>query len=556
MLKHIAIKNFIFIDFLELNLHSASVIISGETGAGKSILLDAIDIGLGQRGGSDKIKQGETQAEISLLFDINKNSNAKIWLENQCLNTEEEDCIIRRILYQNGKTRNFINGRPVNATSLRDLAQFLFMLHTQHENQLFLSAQGQRSLLDAYAKTEDIVTALEKQVDLFKEYEIEIASLKAQSQDKNQRLDYLNYQYQELSQAKLNPEEVIQLPIQHKLLSSQQTLISAYESILNAFSSNQGSSLLDILQHLRQPIFSIEKISKKTDLSNLLENAYIHLNELEQSTEALMHKTHHDSNQLEKIERRLSELHQLARKHHTSVEELPEVMKKIEQDIELFNAMDKKILSLNEEQEKIKEAYQSLAQILSQERQKAAYELEKKVSQLIHELGMPSAEFKIALHPHHKTMISKEGAESIEFLLKANIDQAENSLKKVASGGELARVSLALQTALASYIHIPTLILDEIDVGVGGKVAAMIGQQLAQLSKTHQLICITHQAQIAALGQQHFQVKKQEENGKTKIIIKDLNPEERIEEIARMLAGLNITPHVMKHAQDMLTQNN
>lgn len=590
MLKHLYIKNFIFIDELELTLDSGVIMITGETGAGKSIILGAIDTALGQKASQEKIKPGENEAEIILTFDITHNQKAKVYLEEYALNDEEPECIIRRIIYKDGKTRNFINGRPSNITTLRELGEYLLALHTQHENQLLLSTQGQMQLLDAYAGAENLLNSIGTCVTRWKKVENDIQTLTSQAGDKNQRLDYLVYQQKELQAARLNIDEINVLSEQHKALTSAHDTLQYYEAILTAFSPDNSLGILDILQRLRTPVHAAEKNSKNTVLSELLENAIVQLEELSHSASQMANKVDIDPEKLQQLEMRISELHQLARKHHVQPEELPALLEKIEYEIESLKESEKQLKTLKQEKENLEREYQTLANALTKKREKASKTLSKKITELIHQLGMSAAEFSIALHkrflktfsrdvrtmegnePEHRDVCSRErfsesavettssphinGAEQIEFLLKANAGQSAMSLKKAASGGELARVSLALQTSLAAYIQIPTLILDEIDVGVGGKIAAMIGQQLRGLGKTHQVICITHQPQIAASGHQHLKVEKIDKKQQTFITVSTLTPEERVNEIARMLGGLTITEHALTHARELLNSVN
>lgn len=562
MLKHLYIKNFIFIDTLELTFDHGVIMITGETGAGKSIILGAIDAALGQqRNLSEKIKLGEKEAEIILTFDISTNQKAQHFLTENALEDDETICIIRRIIYADGKTRNFINGRPSNVTTLRNLGELLLTLHTQHENQLLLSTQEQTELLDAYADNGHLLKNIEKSVSSWKKIDNEIKKITTHAGEKNQRLDYLSYQAKELQAAKLDAEEILALPVKHKALTSAQETLQYYDNILSAFSPNDSLGVIDMLQRLRQPIFAAEKISQSKELSEILENAIVQLEELRNTTSYQANKVDTDPEKLQQLEARLSELHQLARKHQVKAEELPALLEKIECEIDDLSEAEKKIKTLQKEKINIEAEYQKFAEELTKKREKAAIILSKKVTEVIHELGMPAAEFSIALN--ERTASSEDdvatyltphiaGAEHAEFLLKANAGQQKTAIKKAASGGELARVSLALQTTLAAYIQIPTLILDEIDVGVGGKVAAQIGQQLRELGKTHQVMCITHQAHIAAAGHQHFKVEKMEEKNQTHVKVEPLDQPKRTQEIARMLGGITITENAVQHAKEML----
>lgn len=553
MLKHLYIRNFVFIDTLELSLDSGVIMITGETGAGKSIILGAIDAALGQRNAHEKIKLSESEAEIILTFDLTHNQKAKNYLEENALNNDELDCIIRRVIYKDGKTRNFINGRPSNISALRELGELLLLLHTQNENQILLSSQGQTQLLDAYAGTQSLLEDIHQCVLAWKKIDTEMKTLISQSGEKNQRLDYLRYQHQELANAKLDAEEIQTLPARHKALASAKETIELYEAILSAFSPADSIGILDMLNRLRQPIVAVEKLSNQPkELSELLNNAIVQMEELSNSTTKFMQAVDVDPEKLMQIEERISELHQLARKHHVNPEALPQLLNTIEQEIENLSASEQKLMVLQKEKSFLEENYQTLATTLTQKRSQSSKALSQKVTHLIQELGMPSALFSIVLEPVNISTPNSTGAEQASFMMQANAHYPQVPLRKTASGGELARVSLALQTLLAAYIQIPTLILDEIDVGVGGKIAAMIGQQLRKLGKTHQVICVTHQPQIAASGDQHLKVEKLDQKQKTTVTVTELRLDQRVNEIARMLGGLTITDHALQHAKEML----
>lgn len=553
MLKHLYIRNFVFIDTLELTLDAGVIMITGETGAGKSIILGAIDAALGQRSAHEKIKLGENEAEVILTFDLQHNQKAKNYLEEHALNDDDSTCIIRRIIYKDGKTRNFINGRPSNISALRELGELLLLLHTQNENQILLSVSGQTQLVDAYAGTHVLLEEVSQCVAQWKKIDAEMKLLSSKTGEKNQRLDYLQYQHKELADARLDLEEIQALPAKHKSLASAKETLELYENILSSFSPQDSIGILEMLHRLRQPITAVEKLSPSSkELSELLDNATVQIEELSDSVNRLMNSIDIDPEKLAQVEERMTELHQLARKHHLHPEELPELLTKIEQEIDDLGASEKKLTLLQQEKHSLEKNYRVLAETLTKKRAQSSKALSKKVTDLIQELGMPTAIFSIALQAVESAAPHVNGAEQAIFMMKANANYPEVPLKKTASGGELARVSLALQTLLAAYIQIPTLILDEIDVGVGGKIAAIIGQQLRKLGKTHQVVCVTHQPQIAASGHQHLKVEKQELKKKTTVTVLTLNDQQRVDEIARMLGGLSITEHALQHAKEML----
>lgn len=553
MLKHIYIRNFVFIDALELTLEAGIIMITGETGAGKSIILGAIDAALGQKSAHEKIKLGENEAEIILSFEVENNRNARLFLQENALdNDEEATCIIRRVIYKDGKTRNFINGRPSNLSTLRELGELLLTLHTQHENQILLSTSGQTTLLDAFAKTQILLDNVNDIVSRWKKIDEKIKAISTQSKEKIQRLEYLKFQEKELMEAKLDLTEIIELPVKHKALASAKEKIELYDNILSALSPNDNEGISEILHRLRQIIFSLEKLSGNKDLSELVNQAILYIDELSDSTKKQLALVDIDPEKLLQLESRMTELHHLARKHQTSPEELPKLLENIQQEITDLNSSEVQMAELEKEKNQLEKRYQELAIELTNKRKKSSLELAKKVTNLIQELGMPAASFSIVLQETGISTPAFGGMEQIAFLIQANANYPAVPLKKTASGGELARISLALQTILAAYIQIPTLILDEIDVGVGGKIAAMIGQQLRKLGATHQVICITHQPQIAASGHQHFKVEKHDDKKQTLVNVHLLNQASRTDEIARMLGGLTVTEHALQHAKEML----
>jgi len=552
MLKQLFIKNFILIDRLELNFHAGVIMLTGETGAGKSIILGAIDMALGnQRGGSEKIQPGKTEADIIVTFDITGNHQAQNFLKENGL-ADDDFCIIRRLISLDGKNRYYINSRPSNFSLVRELSALLATLHTQHENQLLLNTKGQTMVVDAFAQTLDILEKISGCVDAWKKNHAKREELQKNSQSIPQRLDYLQYQQQELQSADINLEEILALPAKHKALVEAAETLQHYDHALAAFSSHESTGILDTLKHLQHTIAAIEKISGETELSTLLNETILQLNELHRTIRYRSSRLHPDTDSLHHIEKRMSVLHQLARKHQVLPEELPDVLLNIDQEIQELTTSEATLLTLNTEKLMIESNYQQLTEQLTKKREKSAIALAREVTQRIQQLGMSTAQFTIQFNKRSPEIISNDGAENPEFLLQANRGHPPALLKKAASGGELARVSLALQVILAAYINIPTLILDEIDVGIDGKVAAMIAKELRELGKTHQVICITHQAHIAAAANQHFTIEKQTNHHLTKITVTERGLDERVIEIARMLGGLTITDNALEHAKEML----
>lgn len=556
MIRHLYIKNFLFIDTLDLTLDSGVIALTGETGAGKSILLGAIEAALGQRTAPEKIRGDAKEAEIILTFDIRAHSEAHAFLRAQRLEEEEPLCIIRYILCAEGKARYFINGRPSGVGQVRALGGLLLTLHLQHDNQLLLTAAGQTQLLDAYAAVTEQVKEIQKIVLHWRKIQQEISRWNARASADKQHIDYLLYQSQELQAAKIDQEEIATLPLRHKTLLTAQETAQHYAAILSAFAAlaEEEVNLIDRVRRLRQPILAAEKISHHAELSELLEQVLSSMAALHDAAQRYADNVTIDLEEQARIEARFTELYQLARKHRVQLEELPQLAENIQQEMQAIQIHEEKIAQLTEEKEVYAKKYYALSQELTQKRETAGAQLEKKVTACLRELGMPSALLTVQLTRHHVLPSTPRtgGEEHAAFLLQANAQQPALELKKAVSGGELARISLALQTVLATYIQIPTLVLDEVDVGVSGKIAAIIGQKLKLLGQTHQVLCITHQPHIAAAGKQHLYVEKKEHSDRIEITVTALDPEQRVQEIARMLGGITITPNIVQHAADML----
>ncbi|MCD8524687.1 MAG: AAA family ATPase [Gammaproteobacteria bacterium] len=430
MLKQLFIKNFILIDALELNFDHGVIMITGETGAGKSIILGAIDMALGnQRGGAEKIKTGKTEAEIIVSFDVTRNNNAYHFLKENGL-VDDDICMIRRLISLDGKNRYYINGRPSNLNLVRELSALLATLHTQHENQLLLNTKGQTMVIDAYAQTLDILEKISACVDAWKKNHAKRQERQQNGQGIPQRLDYLQYQQKELQSADLNLEEILSLPATHKALVAAIETLQYYNHALDAFSSHESTGILDALKHLQHTIAAIEKISGETELSTLLNEALVQLNELHRTIRYRSHQLHPDTEALERVEKRISVLHQLARKHQVTPEELPNVLHNIDQEIQSLTTNETTLLALNSERLIIESEYQQLTKELSEKRKKAATALATHVTQRIQQLGMSTAQFTIQFNKRSPEIISNDGAENPEFLLQANPGHPPALLKK------------------------------------------------------------------------------------------------------------------------------
>lgn len=579
MLTHIYIHNFALIDNLELELHSGATMITGETGAGKSIILGAIDIALGQRASSEKIKAGQNRAEITLSFDIENNIRLKQWLSEQELqdiqepqetsescescesNSEYNSCIIRRVFSRDGKSRCFINSRPTTLNTLKEISEYLVLLHGQHNNQLLLNKISQTQILDAFGKNFSLLDQVQTAAKHWQELNNQLELFTQNLAQQQQRIEFLNFQLQELAKLELTQEEINQLPIKYKKLANSEELINLYQQALSLSQdseNNIASQLHQLKNYINNIIHHDESIK---DLSELADSASIQISEITQQLQHALSAIEIDPEQLNLLETQMGLVHSLARKHQIEPEQLPKFKSELEKELENLVNSDSNLEKLKLDLEQAKNNYLNLANKLTKKRLLAIKKLNPEITKLINQLGMPQAEFHASLLKNKDQDIPKKhGLEYIEFLIQTNPENNPMALNKVASGGELARTSLALQATMAKHIDIPTLIFDEIDVGIGGKTAAVVGKLLQQLSHSHQVICITHQPQVAASGQHHWVVSKthpkqnkiKNNNLSTEVSIDYLDQEQRVNEIARMLSGIETTESTINHAKEML----
>lgn len=551
MLTHIHIKNFTIIEQLELELKPGMTVLTGETGAGKSIIIDAIEIALGRRATSELIRHGCDRADICITFNTQNIAAAKAWLMERELD-EQEECIIRRVIYQDGRSKSFINDRPITLSLLREIGELLINIHGQHEHQLLLKHDEQRHLLDAFAGHHELVKNVQQLYKNWKDTKVSYETLQQTHANSEARVEYLQYQLKELNELSLVSGELEKLNQEHKQLTHADSLIQTCQTALATLSEQDYS----IQELLIQVVNQLEKVQdynpQLQSINKLLNEATIQLNESSIELQHFLEKIEPDPERLKWIEERLSLIFQLARKHHVNGEELIALQEKMAEEIfELAHAEEE----LNELQEKINcltADYSTAAKKLSESRHKSAKQLSELVTVNIKQLGMPNGKFAIDFENYKENSFTAHGMENIEFKVTTNPGQPLQALNKVASGGELSRISLAIQVITTQHQQTPTLIFDEIDVGIGGATADIVGSMLRQLAKQAQTLCITHLAQVAAKGHQHLQVNKIADQRSTHTQIIELSDEQRIQEIARMVGGVKITAQTLAHAQEML----
>lgn len=552
MLIHISVKNYAIVELLDLELHEGMSVISGETGAGKSIMLDALSLTLGARTDSSVIRPGAKQADILSSFDITRIPEAQQWLQERDLGHEPQ-CILRRVITREGRSRAYINGTPCPLGDLKALGELLIDIHSQHEHQSLLKTDTHRRLLDEFAGSTDQARAVHSIAQRWRQTQQQLQQLSSNEDEQRARRQLLTYQLEELDSLTVEVGEVERLEQEHKELSNSENLLDNCRKIIDTCSLNDNSNVLDTLGSLLQRAQNLSAAPQAfQQATELLSSAHI---QIEEAISEFNHFVDHfdaDPQRQQWIEERLDAIYTLARKHRVQPEQLHALQAKLCAELEALDADDASLEHLQQAAALLVHEYIEKAQTLSKRRTSAAKKLATAVMQQLHMLGMPDGQFSVALQATDTSTPSVHGLESIEFLVSANPGQPMRGLAKVASGGELSRISLAIQVITAQTSRVPTLVFDEVDVGIGGPTAEIVGQLLRQLGESGQVLTVTHLAQVAAQGHQHLFVHKERQQKSTNTAVKLLSHEERIEELARMLGGIDMTDESLLHARKIL----
>jgi len=555
MLIHLYISNFALVEKLELDFQNGLTVLTGETGAGKSILLDALGLALGDKASPAAIRAPFDEAEIAATFEISKLTSVQDWLTRHELNAEG-DCLLRRLVNKDGRSRAYINGRPVPLTQIRELASLLLGIQGQHQHQVLLQTEYQRRLLDAYA---DHLPLTAKVKELYLEWQKMDERYKALQQEEaeSDKLALLSYQLQELEELALREGELEDIDTEHKRQAHAEQWLTVTQQILSRL---QDDAEMNILSNLNLVIRETEqlKIAAPTIpvILELLTSANINLNEATSELQVFQQSIEADPQRLAYLESRINSIHQLARKHRVQPSELIARQHLLKTQKDTLGRQEILLKELEQELIKLKSQYKISALALSQSRQAAAALLSAQITERLPTLGMNHGRLVIDCRLKTTDTMSIHGIDDIEFLVSTNPGHALAPLKQVASGGELSRISLAIQVITALKMTIPTLIFDEVDTGVSGKTAAIVGILLKQLGHSTQVLCITHLPQVAAEGQHHFRVVKQQTASSTHTEITLLKGKARVEELARMLGGVEITKQALAHAKALLQEHN
>ncbi|VAW70557.1 DNA repair protein RecN [hydrothermal vent metagenome] len=553
MLNHIRIRNFAIIDHLDLDFRDKLTTLTGETGAGKSILLGALGLLLGDRADSDSVRAGSSKAEISAEFDISTLPDVQSWMQNKELDAEG-DCLLRRRLGADGRSRAFINGSPVPLQDMKQLGEMLVDIHGQHEHQSLMKADMQRQLLDDYAKHKKLLSDVKNTFNEWTQQTKKLTDLQATYKDKNDRLDLLRYQVNELQALSLQSGEFEQLQQEHALLANADQLSeNTASALVSLYDSDDSNAYALISRQLVKIESMIATDGSLSPVYDMLSEAMVQIEESASLLRDYKDNLNNDPQRFNEVETRLGIIHDLSRKHNVDSAQLDQLYENLAGELNELDHADENLTELKENVERLNTDYQSLTAKLTASRIKTAKKLNKAISDSMQTLGMAGGKFNIQLTA--KDTPSASGAEQIEFQVSTNSGQPFKALAKTASGGELARISLAIQMITAQQGRIPTLIFDEVDSGVGGGIAEIVGKHLRALGESRQVFCITHLPQVASQAHHHMQVYKSTNNKETCTEIASLNMQQRVDEISRMLGGLEITQQTIDHAKDMLKRS-
>lgn len=549
MLLGLTLKNFTIIEDLSVNLSSGLNIITGETGAGKSVIVDAINIILGDKASSEHIKTGQDEAHIEALFDISNDQTVKERLTNSGFDSSTGELLIKRVIYRNARSRVFVNGSLSTLTILSSITEGLVDIFSQHEHQSLMKEENHLRILDNFGKSgNEALLVKEKFQDYFL-VKKELDNLSQSKKDKEEKEDYLRYQLSEIDNAELSIDEDKKLEEQRlKLLNAEKlenVANNAYENL-----HEKEDSVLGVLQKLSHDFKGSAEIDDRlTEIAESIEKGMLQLEEAAFSIRDYSSELSSDSGTLDIVEDRIHLINSLKRKYGDNISSILEKRDGIATELKNIENFDQRLSSLTQQSEKLLTKLLNLANVLSKKRKQSSAKLTKALEQELKQVGIKGGSFQIEFKDKD---LSSNGIDEVQFLFSANPGEIPRPLKKVASGGELSRIMLVLKEVIARVEGGSVIIFDEADSGVGGAIAEAVGQKIKNLSETYQVICITHLPQVAKFADSHLTVSKTHDQNKTQVVIKSLDGEERVVELARMIGGFNITQKTLDAAQEML----
>ncbi|WP_286785337.1 MULTISPECIES: DNA repair protein RecN [Pseudomonas] len=556
MLVHLSVHNYAIVEHLDLELDRGMSVITGETGAGKSIMLDALGLTLGDRADSGAVRPGADKADILASFDLGDIPEARAWLAERDLDNDGP-CILRRVITAEGRSRAYINGAPCPQADLKSLGELLIDIHSQHEHQSLLKADTHRRLLDEFVGASELARQVQLAAQRWRQTRQELERISSSGDEQRARHQLLSYQMEELENLALGEHELEELEQEHKNLTNAESLLGACRHVIELCAESDSGNVLSALTA------SLQRLGNRSsqpgalnEAAELLSSAQIQVEEAVGELNRFLDHFDADPARLQTLEERLDAIYTLARKHRVQPAELAALQQRLLDELETLNADDEALERLAQELASYARHYQEKATELSGLRNEGAPRLASAVEVEMQRLGMPGGRFAIELREIAATDPHPTGLEQVEFLVSANPGQPLKGLAKVASGGELSRISLAVQVITAQNSRVPTLVFDEVDVGIGGPTAEVVGQLLRRLGERGQVLTVTHLPQVAAQGHQHLFVHKARGSDETRTAVAKLDAPGRVEEIARMLGGVDLTEESLAHARKMVETAN
>lgn len=573
MLTHLSIRNYAIATELDISFKSGMTAITGETGAGKSIILGALGLALGDRADRDVVRDGCERADISVEFDISRLDYARHWLEeNELVSTDDPAlCLLRRSVSSDGRSRAWINNTPATLQALAALGERLMDIHSQHEHHSLLKKATHQILLDDFAGHQSAVLKLKGLADEWRQLQQRLERLKSESEEQQAMNELARYQLDELAELDLGDSELAAVEQEMDELAQAETRMSALQSLLQLCRDNDEVNIRQQLQHALHLLRQLEQGRSSSDRSNsgqsgaqqqldaiaqMLDTALIQVEEASDEMNRLADRIDINPARLEQLSQRLNQIHQVARKHRVRPDELTTLQQALSAKLDSVQHNAEEIVRLQQQLSILHQQWLQIAQKLSKGRQQAALKLSQRVNEQLQSLGMGDARLEITLLDSSPELPQAHGLETAEFLISTNRGQAARPLAKIASGGELSRISLAIQVITAMTSQTPCLVFDEVDVGIGGSVARVVGQLLRQLGERGQVLCVTHQALVAGLAHQHYRVSKSSDGDSARSRVEELDSIQRLQEIARMLGGENaqglVSEESLAHARELI----
>ncbi|MGE3846611.1 MAG: DNA repair protein RecN [Gammaproteobacteria bacterium] len=550
MLRTLTVQNLVVVRHVDIEFGPGLTVMSGETGAGKSILIEALGLALGERADSRLVRAGDARATVTAVFDLARLPGLKALLAEHEIDSGDE-CVVRRIVLRDGGSRAFINASPVPVQLLHELGARLVDIHSQHANQQMMKRDVQRELLDAYGGHAAALATVAAASQRWREARERLRALERAGQDRD-RIELVRYQYEELVAAKVEAEEIARLETEHRRLANGAANLEQLAGLRGLLGDDEDGALSRLRAAEGRARTLVKRNDEAAGLLDTLAQALVFTGEALSEVERLEAVVEIDPSRLARLDDRIAALHALARKHQLAMADLPTLLERLADELAAFEQGASARAALDAELAEALGAYQAAAAALTKARRAAVKKMDKEITARVRELGLPHASFSVALTPAADDTPQPHGSERVEFTVATNPDQAPGPINRIASGGELSRIALAIQAATVRHAGIPVVVYDEVDTGIGGTTANIVGRTLRAVATGCQVICITHSPQVASAGDAHVKVSKSVRDGVTETRLDALDEAAREEEIARMLGAAKVTAASLGHARDLI----